>query len=186
MSPLMLGVAFTAVTIGLALRSVDRQLFAYTALGLVYGALALTVLTDRSFLTRWAGWRVFYPIARLSYGVYLAHFLVLPYAGPAIIETIASLPIPPAVAFAASLLVGLLASLLFSTVTFILIERPFLLLREHWDHRSRQASPARLAGPLATPRYLVSCARRRARRSHDGVSTKVASDERQSPGCQRR
>jgi peptidoglycan/LPS O-acetylase OafA/YrhL len=152
MSPLMLGVAFIAVTIGLALRSFDRHVFVYTALGLVYGSFALTVLTDRSFLTRWTGWRVFYPIARLSYGVYLAHFIVLQYAGPVIIKTIARLPINPAAAFAASLFVGLLASLLVSTVTFVLIERPFLLLREHWQHRRRpQEAPAHSTGTLAAP-----------------------------------
>jgi peptidoglycan/LPS O-acetylase OafA/YrhL len=142
MSPLMLGAAFAAVTIGLALRSFDRQLFAFTALGLVYGSFALSVLSDRSFLTRWMGWRAFYPIARLSYGAYLAHFIVLRYAGPVIIRKIARLPIYPAVAFGASLFVGLFASLLFSTVTFILIERPFLLLRERWQHRRSQNVPA--------------------------------------------
>ena len=56
---------------GVLLRMLDRTIFAYTALGCVYGSALCIALSDRSRVTAFLRWRGWYFIARLSFGMYL-------------------------------------------------------------------------------------------------------------------
>lgn len=123
------------VTIGLTLRWADKDLFAFTALGLIYGGVTLLVLRDDSALTAFTRLRVFHIGSRLSYGIYLNHFVVLAFlmkrntTPPAMFD-------PTTFGFLESYFVALTLSVLVAIATFVLIESPFLQLRDAWMHGS--------------------------------------------------
>ena len=74
----LVGVAACIVAAG-ALHFLTGKLFAWVVWGLLFGAVTALALLDRSSLTRWMRWRPWYPVSRLSYGMYLNHFWVLPW-----------------------------------------------------------------------------------------------------------
>jgi peptidoglycan/LPS O-acetylase OafA/YrhL len=120
--------------LGMALDIANKEIFAFMALGLIFGACTYFVLVDRSFLTRPLHAFAFYPISRLSYGMYLNHFLVVPSSTA---WAIANVPGPLPVVFFAGLLLGTAISIGAAVVTFLLIEHPFLQLRTRLLHGDR-------------------------------------------------
>ena len=62
---------------GVVLGQIDKNGVAFTGLALLYGAMTLFILRDDGATTRWTSFRGFHVISRLSYGMYLNHFLVL-------------------------------------------------------------------------------------------------------------
>ena len=136
--PLAVMVAMCAV--GLALDVYDKNLFAFLALGLIFGGAAYFALVDRSLRTRPLHAWPFYPISRLSYGMYLNHFIVLPGSTAWVIRHSAGLPTP--LVFFAGLIVGTAISIGIATVTFLTVEQPFLQLRgKVLGSRARQTTP---------------------------------------------
>jgi peptidoglycan/LPS O-acetylase OafA/YrhL len=133
-----------AIVAGFVLRGIDQTLFSFTGLGLVYGGLVALGLRAGPRVRQLAAWRGFHVLSRLSYGMYLNHFEVLPRLLPrltrALVPIVGSGWLLAAVAF----LIAVLASALVATVTFILIEEPFLALRDRWEarHRPVRAVPA--------------------------------------------
>jgi peptidoglycan/LPS O-acetylase OafA/YrhL len=113
--------------VGLALDKFNKQIFSFLALGLIFGGATYLSLVDRSLLTRPLHAKIFYPISRLSYGMYLNHFLVVPKSTEWVIRHGAGLP--TFAVFFAGLLLGTLISIAVATLTFLLIEHPFLQLR---------------------------------------------------------
>ncbi|MDB4883776.1 MAG: hypothetical protein JWL95_2542 [Gemmatimonadetes bacterium] len=125
-----LAIFLGATALGVALRMADKTIFAFTALGLLYGGLTLWILWDRSILTAIARWRVWYPVSRLSYGMYLNNFVILPAITYAAFIWVRAVSHSVVVASLVGLVVGTLVSMGVATVTFILFERPFLILRD--------------------------------------------------------
>jgi peptidoglycan/LPS O-acetylase OafA/YrhL len=115
---------------GLMLRGVNRELFGFSALALIYSAAVVFALRDRSLFSRLARLRGFYIVSRLSYGMYLNHFGIVLFAAPIFVAMRASIGVYPAF-FLGYVLTGF-ASLLVAACTFLLIESPFLQLRERW------------------------------------------------------
>jgi len=117
---------------GLALRSVDKYVYSLFALALVYGGFTLWALLDRSPLSRPLASRLFYPISRLSYGMYLNHLFFMPTFAVVLTPILLQRLGGSTVAFLAGLVFCILVSMSIATVTFVLIEHPFLHLREQW------------------------------------------------------
>jgi peptidoglycan/LPS O-acetylase OafA/YrhL len=134
-----------ACSTGIALDWANKEIFAFTALGLIFGSLTYFVIVDNSWLTRPLQAFVFYPISRLSYGMYLNHFVVVPSSTA---WAISHVPGPLPIVFLSGLLIGTLISICAATVTFLLVEHPFLELRAKLLHgdRSHVASGVRTTG----------------------------------------
>jgi hypothetical protein len=138
------GIFVGATTLGIALRQTNKTIFAFTALGMLYGSLTLWMLWDRSVLTSPARWRIWYPISRLSYGMYLNNFAILPGITLWAFMTARNATGSLIAACMIGLVTGTLVSMGVATVTFILVERPFLILRDRLLHRRvhMHAAPA--------------------------------------------
>jgi peptidoglycan/LPS O-acetylase OafA/YrhL len=82
-------------------------------------------------------WRGFHVLSRLSYGMYLNHFEVMPRLMPPLTHALVPLVGSGWVLAAISYLVAIVSSALIAAVTFLLIEEPFLAVRERWEARHR-------------------------------------------------
>ena len=121
-----------ASAFGLTLRSVDKYVYSLLALAMVYGGFTLWALLDRSLLSRPLASRFFYPISRLSYGMYLNHLFFMPTFAvvftPILLQRLGG----GTFAFVAGLVFSIMVSVTIAAVTFVLIEHPFLHLRQQW------------------------------------------------------
>lgn len=143
------GASMVAAMLAVALRMANREVFAYLALGVVYGAGLCIGLADRSFLTAVLRWKVWYYIARLSFGMYLNH-LMLREPTDTILAIVSSVfPGDSTVGFLAGLVLTVLASAATAAVTFLLIEQPGLAWRDQWMARRRAEQTA--ASTAAAP-----------------------------------
>ena len=122
-----LGIFVAAMVVGLTLDKVNKNVFAFLALGLIFGGAVYFSMVDRSPLSRPLHAWVFYPISRLSFGMYLNHFLVVPGSTAWVIRHGAGLPTN--VVFWLGLLLGTAISIATAILTFFLVEHPFLTLR---------------------------------------------------------
>lgn len=146
-----------ASALGIALRTTNKNVFPFTALGLIYGSLALWLMLDRSWVQRAASWRAFYPMSRLSYGMYLNHFYVLPGVTAWVITALRTQGVSEPVWFFGGLLAGVVVSMFVAAATFLLVERPFLQLRDRLlGTRHVNATPSHAAAPRAAPPRLVA------------------------------
>jgi len=117
------------VAAGILLRHASQDLFAFTALAAIYGGCALFAIRDRSILSKLFSSRLFYWISRLSYAIYLNHLIVLYKVCPAMLR--AANPEHFVYLKFALCYVALFAmSMAIALVTFVLVESPFLQLRE--------------------------------------------------------
>jgi peptidoglycan/LPS O-acetylase OafA/YrhL len=149
----------TLAVAGVVLRQIDKDAFAFTGLALLYGAMTLFILRDDGATTRWTSFRGFHVISRLSYGMYLNHFLVLSrlpgWFGDRPMLNAAGRSVGYAQAFSTAqfvpLFVGTIASsAAIAFVSFCLVERPFLLLRESWLKTREMKQSARPVGESAS------------------------------------
>jgi peptidoglycan/LPS O-acetylase OafA/YrhL len=115
---------------GAVLRALSPHLFGFSGLALIFGAATLYILRDRSWLTRLFELRVLYVTSRLSYGMYLNHFAVLAAGVPLFLGATGFLG--RGASFVLGYGLAIVASMLVAACTFILIESPFLQLRERW------------------------------------------------------
>jgi peptidoglycan/LPS O-acetylase OafA/YrhL len=126
-----------ATSLAVAVHGLADQVFPYFALALLFGGLTVWVLWDASFLSRPLNSRVFYVISRLAYGMYLNHIFIMVVTGawavPVLVRAFGNTP----PAFFLGLLFTIVASVLVATVTFVLVEHPFLQMRERWLEESR-------------------------------------------------
>jgi peptidoglycan/LPS O-acetylase OafA/YrhL len=133
--------AIATVAIAGVLHSVQAKLFAWLVWALVFGAATIVALIDQSWLTNWMRWRVWFPLSRLTYGIYLNHFWVLPWVSIMVIARLRRATSHESVVFLGALGSGIVVSVTFATVTFLLIERPFLQVRErHMTSRRAQSA----------------------------------------------
>ena len=130
-----LGILLASAVLAVAIRTANKTIFAFAALGLIYGGLTLWMLWDRSFLSDIARWRIWYPISRLSYGMYLNNYSILPGITYAVFIWTRQVSHSTVVGSLAGLIVATLVSMAVATVSFVLVERPFLILRDRTLHR---------------------------------------------------
>ena len=114
--------------VGIGLYLVSHVLFNFTALALIFGAA--TCLGMGLATTPWIlNWRGFYLISRLSYGVYLNHFGILPRIHAVLWAWRLQ---AGEVGFWICFAISLVVCLGFAALTFQLIEWPFLQIRSRW------------------------------------------------------
>lgn len=133
---------------GVALRMLNREAFAYLALGCAYGAALCIALADRSILTAALRWRIWYPLARLSFGMYLNHLVLREPTDTIIALVNRALGTGSHAAFLVGLTLTILASAMTAAVTYVFVEQPGLAMRDRWLAR-REAGPP-LARAAAT------------------------------------
>lgn len=146
-SPLGIQVALIGSAVGIALDLLNREIFALLALGMIFGSVTFLVLVDRSPLTSLMRARVFYPFSRLAFGMYLNHFW---FAHGSTAWTVKHLLEPvgsPTLVYIIGLIIGTAISAGVAVISFLLIEHPFLMLREHWFAEGAKRS---IGGTLAT------------------------------------
>jgi peptidoglycan/LPS O-acetylase OafA/YrhL len=132
--------------LGITLRVVDKFLFAYTGLALMFAGMVIFVLRDNSLFSRIAANRVFYVLSRLSYAMYLNHFAILAWLMPGLVAWLSQHQLSTGVAgFAIGYFVILGLSICIATVTFVVIESPFLRIRDRWLETRRRAASAQVA-----------------------------------------
>ena len=133
-----------AIAAGFVLRGIDQTLFSFSGLALIYGGMAALGLRAGPRVRQLTAWRGFHILSRLSYGMYLNHFEVLPRLLPRLTRALVPIVGSGWMLAAVAYLIAILASALVAAVTFVVIEEPFLALREKWDARRRpvRAVPA--------------------------------------------
>jgi peptidoglycan/LPS O-acetylase OafA/YrhL len=137
-----LALASVMILCGAALYKLNSLLFDYTSLGLIFGAAACYGTSALKWMPAFVNWNGFYVLSRLSYGIYLNHFGVLPHLYSVFGKWSVYGGTPAFwICYAASLLICLLVA----GVTFCLIEHPFLVLRSRWLSGARDPKLA-LAG----------------------------------------
>jgi peptidoglycan/LPS O-acetylase OafA/YrhL len=143
-APRVIAAAAGLAIAGGVLRAVNREVFAYLALACVYGAALCVALADRSLLTAPLRWRFWYPIARLSFGMYLNH-LILREPTDTILRIVAgAFGETSLLAFFLGLVLTVAASAATAAVTFVLIEQPGLAMRDRWLERRKAQHATRL------------------------------------------
>lgn len=135
-----LGIFGVLAAVGMALDVMNKHIFAFFALGLIFGGAVYVALVDRSILTRPLHAKLFYPISRLSYGMYLNHFLVVPQSTAWVVRNMQGLP--TSVVFVTGLLLGTAISIGVAVLTFLLIESPFLQLRGRLVSSAAESPPS--------------------------------------------
>ncbi|HET7109617.1 MAG TPA: acyltransferase [Gemmatimonadales bacterium] len=125
------GLAVLGAALGLA--GLDRflggQALSFSSLALAYGGATYFVLVDRSALSAVFRWRIWFPVARLSYGMYLNHLILGTGFILAALAAMQAWHLGAGTTFALGLGLTTAISLMFAGVTFVLVEHPFLHLR---------------------------------------------------------
>ncbi len=144
-SRLRLWTCFGMVVVGIGLYAANRLLFSFTTLALVFGAAALWGIGLKK-TPKLLDWHGFYLCSRLSYGMYLNHFGLLPrlYSVFGGLRTKGG-----EVAFWLLYVVCVLISMGVAFVTFQLIEWPFLQIRARWLE-SQKPVQTKAASEVAT------------------------------------
>lgn len=129
--PSLRGLAVLGAALGLAgvARLVGGQALSFSALALVYGGATYFVLVDCSVLSAGFRWRIWFPVARLSYGMYLNHLILGSGIVLAALAVMRAWQLGAGTTFALGLGLTTVISLAFAGVTFVLVEHPFLHLR---------------------------------------------------------
>jgi peptidoglycan/LPS O-acetylase OafA/YrhL len=111
----------------------NREVFKYSSLALIFGS---AVLAGLGAGTAWrvVNWRGFYVISRLSYGIYLNHFGLVPIVTP----PLRFLRGMGAAGYFAAYLTVFAACAALALCSFAAIEWPFLRLREKWAESARR------------------------------------------------
>jgi len=127
-----------SILICLILQKIQGEIFDFTGLALVFGAVIWFVLTNKKKWLSFLDSTLFYTLSRLSYGMYLNH----EYMHKWVARTVLLLcPLWTSPAMKEILAIGILTvlSATVSVATFCAVEYPFLQLRERifsrWYHR---------------------------------------------------
>lgn len=112
-------------------RFLSSTLFGFTALGLIYGALVFCTLSPMRTRPATPASRFAYFVSRLSFGIYLNHFLILSALLTLLHRGLIHIP-PNTFGFACFSISAFLACISMASVTFFIIEVPFLNIRDRW------------------------------------------------------
>jgi len=121
-----LSVFFGISLIAVFLRQVDGNIFAFFSLALIFTAATFCSLKDQTLFSKIAEFKFFFILSRLSYAMYLNHFVIVPKFIPWITGYFKY----SSLALIAAVLGTILVSMGISWVTYNLIEYPFLQWRE--------------------------------------------------------
>jgi peptidoglycan/LPS O-acetylase OafA/YrhL len=132
--------------IAFGLYALHRKVYNLASLAILFTALTYALMVDRSFLQKIMAWRVFQIISMLSFGMYLNHFLFMTELGRWWGRATRDL-LGPTAAFFLGFGVATVLCTAVAAVTYVLIEHPFLLLRDALLRRlalapGREARPA--------------------------------------------
>lgn len=130
----------TAVLVSAVLTWVDHILFKYTFVTLIFASMLWSVVTDpKSLFARILSWKYFQITSRLSYGMYLWYRFPLWRIAS---ETRALLPgASSSVQWWVVFMVAFTLAALLAAVTYALVERPFLQLRDQiFSRKTRKIS----------------------------------------------
>jgi peptidoglycan/LPS O-acetylase OafA/YrhL len=116
------------IAVGAVLHQISHDIFSFSALALIFGGCVLFLLRDHSVLAKFTGWWAFYLLSRLSYAMYLNHFVFLEWLKARYFTAVHG-SVYATFFFGYGVL--LFTSMAVATATFLLIESPFLQLREH-------------------------------------------------------
>ena len=126
----VLAVAGATSVVALMLRAANGTVFPFLSLALIYGSIMIALLAMAADRLRLLESRGFYRVSRLSYGMYLNHFAVLRWIAPSVARSVKAVGGQNPVTLFVTLSVVIAISLSFAMATFVLIEHPFLALRE--------------------------------------------------------
>lgn len=136
-----------ALVVCVVLQRVQREVFDFTAVTLLFGSMVWYLLCrgqEGPRFLRLFDSKIFYVISRLSFGMYLNHeYLTMPLASALRVVLPFEAQLPALHGFLTSLIVALVSAAV-SVVTFTAIEHPFLELRTRvlGDHKKPAAAPA--------------------------------------------
>ena len=147
----VLTVAVVATCVALVLRAANGIVFPFLALALIYGSAVTVFLCIGSSRNALLKSRAFYTISRLSYGMYLLHFTVLRSVSPHVAAALKYVGGQNPVTVLLTLAVTIVSSAIFAAVTFVLIEHPFLIMRDRMLGRSAPAAVAPSYVPVMAP-----------------------------------
>ena len=155
----VIAVAGVAALAALALRAANGIVFPFLALALIYGSAVTVLLTVGTRRLKILKSRMFYVVSRLSYGMYLLHFTVLRTITPHIAGALKHVGGQNPITVLLTLVATVAASALLATVTFVVIEHPFLMLRDQiLGHSATPAMAPSFDAPMLVPAATYSFA----------------------------
>jgi peptidoglycan/LPS O-acetylase OafA/YrhL len=126
----VLTVAGVTSAVAVMLRAANGTVFPFLSLALIYGSMMVALLAIGADKLRLLESRAFYRVSRLSYGMYLNHFAVLRWIAPSVGRAVKAVGGQNPATLFVTLGLVIAISLSFAMATFVLIEHPFLALRE--------------------------------------------------------
>jgi peptidoglycan/LPS O-acetylase OafA/YrhL len=134
-------IAAVALGAGVLLYRYAQVVTNFAVLGLIYGSVTLLIMAPKR-LPGIFNWHGFYVMSRLSYGMYLNHFGVLEHLSSYLGGWQKA---SGGLAFWVCQAISLVLSIGLACVTFLLIEWPFLRLRDQWLAKNRTVTPTTMA-----------------------------------------
>lgn len=118
---------FFSTVVGLSLKLLNKVTFNYAALAIIFGAFVWMCLNKDNIVTKILSWTPFYWTAKVSFGVYLVHWPVLWTLKELgwFEQTIGT----PELYLLMTYGVTFLISCIVSSLTYVLVEAPFILWR---------------------------------------------------------
>lgn len=126
----VLTVAAVTSVVAVMLRAANGIVFPFLSLALIYGSMMIALLAMAADRLRLLESRGLYRVSRLSYGMYLNHFAVLRWIAPSVARSVKAVGGQNPFTLFVTLGIVIAISLSFAMATFVLIEHPFLALRE--------------------------------------------------------
>jgi peptidoglycan/LPS O-acetylase OafA/YrhL len=154
----VVAVAGITCVVAVMLRVANDTVFPFLSLAMIYGSVVVALLAIGSDSLRLLKAGVFYRLSRLSYGMYLNHFAVLRWIAPSVARAVKSVGGQNPITVFVTLGAVIAISYSFSMATFVLIEHPFLVLRERAQFTKSHSSrlPSKLAPVFAPVRVYPS------------------------------
>ncbi len=121
---LLLGICFSLMLASFA----SKLLLNFTGVALGFGALLWVVVRHNTWLNKILGANFLYPLAKLSYGIYLFHIPIFLFLMHFLRPH--HWPLPSWLQMILLLFMGTIGSMAVCVVTYILVEKPGLLLRK--------------------------------------------------------
>ena len=136
----------TAIALMIGLHLLQKEVFDFTALALLFGSLAWFGLQRRVVIFNS---QIFYWISRLSFGMYLNHEYMCPWVVRTLIPALPFLMRVPVIANLVGVALITLISAAVALITFCCVEHPFLQMRKVVLGRAARATS--VAQPTLTP-----------------------------------
>lgn len=134
-----------ASLVAFGLYAYQQKVYNLASLAIFFTALTYTLLVAPSWLQKLMSWRVFQIISMLSFGVYLNHFLFMTELGRWW-GRVTKDALSPTVAFFVGFLLATALSTAVAAVTYLVIEHPFLVLRDSILRRPSFQSARKIRG----------------------------------------